>query len=38
MLYRDGISLVATRKCQKIQRLIKIINTDEEFLHIFQKT
>ena len=34
----DVISLVATRKCQKIKKLLKINNIDEENLHIFCTT
>ena len=38
MLYADVISLFATRKWQKIQKMIKIVNINKENLHIFGTT
>ena len=35
MLYADIISLFVTKKCQKIQKRMKIVKTDEENVHIF---
>ena len=38
MLYADIISLFVTKKCQKIQKRMKIVKTDEENVHIFWTT
>ena len=31
----DVISFFETRKCQKIKKVVKTVNTEEENLHIF---
>ena len=38
LLYADVISFFVTSKCQKIRKLMKIVNPDEENLHIFWTT
>ena len=38
LLYADVINFFVTRKCQKIQKMAKIINIDGENFHIFWMT
>ena len=38
MLYADVISFFVTKKCQEIQKLMKIVNIDRENLHTFWTT
>ena len=38
LLYADLITLFVTRKYQKIPKLMKIVNIDQENLHIFRTT
>ena len=34
-MYADAITFFVTRKCQKIQKMIKIFKIEEQKLHMF---